>query len=319
MNVTQSSFNKILKENFLFEKEPSIAVAVSGGPDSMALLFLLNNWIKKRNGYLIALIVNHQIRENSELEARKISNYLKKNKIKSRIFNVNEKKVIKKNMNEARKNRFNRLVNFCSQNNIFRLFLAHHYDDNIETFLLRKIAGSNIEGLHGMQLKFNYKSIQLLRPFLTFTKLSIIAYNKKNKIYFINDPSNDDLKYSRVAVRKFLKENTKYKKQAEKDFNFVQGYHPKYIRMINEFFNRACLKIEKKKIVIINSNFLKKDIDIQSKIIEIIYRFLMPNKEFLRYKKIINLLTFIDNKTGIKANLGGISVKKDVFYTSFFT
>ena len=65
MNITQSDFNKNLKKSFVFEKFPKIAVAVSGGPDSMALVFLLKNWILKKNGSLIALIVDHQIRKDS--------------------------------------------------------------------------------------------------------------------------------------------------------------------------------------------------------------------------------------------------------------
>ena len=72
MNVTQNYFNKILKKNFLFELNPKVAVAVSGGPDSMAIVFLLNKWIKKNKGSLIALIVDHQLREDSNLEAKHI-------------------------------------------------------------------------------------------------------------------------------------------------------------------------------------------------------------------------------------------------------
>ena len=232
MKINQSLFNKILKKNYLFEKNPSIAVAVSGGPDSMALIFLLNNWIKKNDGELIALIVDHGIRKNSNLESRKIKKYLYLKNISSKIFLVDKKYVVKKNMSEARKNRFNKLINYCINKKILHLFLAHHGDDNIETFLLRKIAGSNIEGLRSIHSKVNLNGVQVLRPLIDFNKKEILNYNKTHSIFFVNDPSNLDLKYSRVIVRKFLKENDKFKRVIYKDFNLIKFYYPYYKKMI---------------------------------------------------------------------------------------
>ena len=69
MKINQSLFDQYLERNYLFEESPKIAVALSGGPDSMCLLFLLNNWVKKKNGYLFPLIIDHQIREESNKEA----------------------------------------------------------------------------------------------------------------------------------------------------------------------------------------------------------------------------------------------------------
>ena len=86
MIITQSDFNKNLNKNFIFEKFPKIAVAVSGGPDSMALVFLLKSWSLKNNGSLIALIVDHQIRKDSNLEAKIIKKYLIKYEIESKIW-----------------------------------------------------------------------------------------------------------------------------------------------------------------------------------------------------------------------------------------
>ena len=67
--------------------------------------------------------------------------------------------MLNKKMKEARDNRFYKMSNYCLKNNILHLFLAHHQDDNIETFLLRKIAGSNLEGLSSIKLKSSYKNI----------------------------------------------------------------------------------------------------------------------------------------------------------------
>jgi len=170
MNLTQNCFNEILENNFLFEAHPKIAVAVSGGPDSMAIVFLLTHWIKRNNGSLIALIVDHQLRKDSNLEAKHIKKYLSQHKIKSQLLTVDKRNIIKQSMYEARENRFKQLIKFCINNNIFHLFVAHHYDDNLETFLLRRIAGSNFEGLCGIQKKVNIDNVQVLRPLLQFNK-----------------------------------------------------------------------------------------------------------------------------------------------------
>ena len=87
MNLTQTYFNEYLDKNFLFEKKPKIAVAVSGGPDSMCLLFLLNNWINLKKGNLIVLIIDHNLRKESNAEAHQVRDYLINTKIKSKIIN----------------------------------------------------------------------------------------------------------------------------------------------------------------------------------------------------------------------------------------
>ena len=88
MKIIQKNFNKYLKKNFLFENNPKIAVAVSGGPDSMALTFLLQNWVKKNNGSLVALIVNHKLRSESSIEADIVKAFLQKKKIQTKILTV---------------------------------------------------------------------------------------------------------------------------------------------------------------------------------------------------------------------------------------
>ena len=79
-------------------------------------------------------------------------------------------------MVQARENRYTKIINYCRKNKIFHLFIGHHYDDNIETFMLRKIAGSNFEGLNCMQEKIIYNDVQIIRPLLKFSKKQILDY-----------------------------------------------------------------------------------------------------------------------------------------------
>ena len=95
MTITFSKFDRSLNNFFLFEKNPSVAVGVSGGPDSIALVFILNQWVKKYKGDLIALIVDHQIRKESFFESLQTKKFLDKNNIKNKILVVPKKMFLK--------------------------------------------------------------------------------------------------------------------------------------------------------------------------------------------------------------------------------
>ena len=258
MKLNDKDFIKIIEKKYTFEKKPSVAVAVSGGPDSMSLLFLLHAYIKFKKGNLIALIVDHRIRNNSKEEANYISNYLKKFKIKFQILSVDKKNVNKKNMNEARNNRYNLITNFCIQNNILHLFVAHHRDDNLETFLNRKISGSDFYGLKSMSEFSLYNKICIIRPLLKFSKNALLDYNNKNKIEYINDPTNLNLNYTRPNIRNFLKNSDqKTIKEINKDFENILFYSPYFVQMIFEMFLKNIIYIDKKKIVVSMNNLQK--------------------------------------------------------------
>ena len=115
MKLNYISFSKIVFKNYILENKPHIAVGVSGGPDSMALIHLLNKLINKYDGKITALIINHGLRPNSFKEAQWVYNELKKNKIKSKILNINKNRIQKKNMSEARDNRYDKITSYCKK------------------------------------------------------------------------------------------------------------------------------------------------------------------------------------------------------------
>lgn len=316
MTLNHKYFNLYLNKNYLFERNPSIAVAVSGGPDSMALLFLLKKWIDLNKGFLIALIVDHQIRKDSNEEASKVKKYLSLFKIDSKILKVSKKNILKKNMKEARDNRFNKLIDYCYKNKILHLFIGQHYDDNIETFLLRKLAGSNYEGLQGMQSKLSNKRLQIIRPLLNFNKKDLVNFNKSHNINFVIDPSNTNLKYSRVAIREFLINYSEFKTNIEEDFKVIIKDYAYYKKMIFNIMNNLTLTLKKELIIVETSKFLQEDIEIQSKITEILFKYLRPNKA-LRSKKIYIMLKSLKNNSNYTTNFSGICIKKDNFMINF--
>ena len=315
--LTYKNFLSIINKNFLFENCPYIAVAVSGGPDSIALVFLLQKWIVNKKGKLFALIVDHQIRKNSNLEAKKIKEYLSSFKIKALIIKVSKKNVVNKNMKEARINRYSKIIKYCKKNNIFHLFFGHHSDDNLETFVLRKIAGSNLEGLNSIREKSINNNLMILRPLLGYTKKQIIDFNNKNNYKFINDPTNDNENYSRVYVRNFLKKNLKNNNEFKKEFHLVKKSFFGYKKMITQILLLITLSINTSKITVDLKKFLNLDIEIQAKIIEMIYKFFNLKKPFIRYSKIKFFLKNIGNNTNFDGNLTSMKVKADNKYIYF--
>ena len=317
MKITQNYFEQYLKQNYIFERVPRIAIAVSGGPDSICLLFLLNNWIKKNKGSLIALIVDHQLRKESSLEARHISNYLSSKNILSKIIKIQKKNIEKKTMEEARNNRFNCLLNYCKKNSTLHLFVAHHFDDNLETFLIRKIAGSNFEGLRSIKNKMISNDIQVLRPLIDVNKKDIFTYNELHKIKFVSDPTNYNLNYTRTIVRNFLLSENSDINNIKKDFEIIRENYEYYKKMIFHSFHDVLIKINNRSIFIDDKKFYFKDVLIQSKIIEIIYKYLKFSRNPLRYKKIRYSLDKLKKPTTSKLNLAGLMIKKENLMIKF--
>ena len=319
MSIIEKHLYKSLNQKNLFETNPVIAVAVSGGPDSIALVFLLKNWIRKNKGKLIALIIDHQIREGSFKEASFVKKYLGNNNIQSLILKVPKKNVLKGKMIQARENRFLKIINYCKKNKIFHLFFGHHYDDNIETFMLRKIAGSNFEGLNCMKEKTIYNDVQIMKPLLKCTKKQISDYSKKMNLFYVNDPSNDDEKYSRVVVRNFIKKNPQYKKNIIQEFKLIRENYYDYKKMIFQIYNLINIEIHKNMIIFDSIKFLNLDQELQAKFTEITYKFFYPKKPFLRYQKVIKTLDKLFETVNLSINLSNMKVKRNNNLIYFIT
>ena len=309
MILNQKNLNFYLQNLNFFEKKPHIAVGVSGGPDSMGLTYLLHKWVKSKRGKLFALIFNHRIRNNSDDESFQVQDMLNKmTNIQTIIIKPHQGLLIKKSMSNARINRFRGLINFCNKNNIAHLFLGHHLDDNLETFLIRKINGSNLEGLRSIEKITYYKNIQILRPLIEVSKTSILKFNKKNKINYLNDPSNKNINYTRVKVRNFL-ENKNFQKIVKKDFLSLKKKIPNYKIMIWELFLTILHEVNLNKVQIRFDQIIKFDRLIIEKHVSLILKFLKRNN----LTKSLKINIFIDSikSPGFKIfNLSGVIIQK---------
>ncbi|MGL9682035.1 MAG: tRNA lysidine(34) synthetase TilS [Wolbachia sp.] len=184
-----------------------VAVAVSGGIDSIALLHLMINWIKKRQCPLpIVLTVNHALRPESQEETEFVVSYTKELGVKESFILKWEKQNIKGNVQlQARKARYKLLTEWCKNSDVKHLLIAHHKGDQAETFLLRLERGSGIDGLSSMDRKTFFNGIYVLRPLLNFSRSEIEKYANFHRLKWVEDRSNQDLKYRRTLYRNLLK------------------------------------------------------------------------------------------------------------------
>ena len=145
-------------------------VAVSGGPDSLALVALTKIYLYFKKTKFHYVLVDHGIRKNSNEEAEKVKKLLKKNKINLKII-LNKKKIIKNIQAEARNIRYEIFLNYCKKKGIKTILTAHNLEDQVETFLIRLSRGSGLKGLSAMKTmsKIN-RQVILFRPLLDVKK-----------------------------------------------------------------------------------------------------------------------------------------------------
>lgn len=185
-------------------KKASLAVACSGGADSMALTLLLAEYCERSGNKLTAITVDHGLRKESASEAAQVGKWVKKYGVEHVVLKWQGKKPTSNIQEAAREARYALMAEYCNANSIKHLFIAHHREDQAETFLLRLARGSGVDGLACMNAQTQMHGINLLRPLLDVSKAELLAYLKAKKQKFVDDPSNHKLMYDRVKMRKAM-------------------------------------------------------------------------------------------------------------------
>lgn len=178
-----------------------VAVAVSGGADSLALGMLTRDWISDHGGRITALIVDHGLRPESFQEAQRVGQWLKDLNIPYQILTWEGEKPTTRIQEKARQARYQLLERWCQDHHVPCLLTAHHQDDQWETMMQRITRHSGVVGLQGILPCVQRPFGEIFRPFLGISKSEILAYLKKEAQGYIEDPSNLNLKYERVRWR----------------------------------------------------------------------------------------------------------------------
>ncbi len=191
-----------------FENQPQLAIAVSGGADSMALAILSHRWAQMKGGQVTALIVDHGLREASADEANLTTWRLSELGIPSVVLPWVGAKPASGVQAQARAARYDLMNTWCRDNDVLHLLVGHHANDQAETFLMRVQHGSGPDGLAAMADVRMLSACQIIRPLLAFPKERLVATVLDAGVTWIEDPSNTDLKYGRIKVREELTENS---------------------------------------------------------------------------------------------------------------
>jgi tRNA(Ile)-lysidine synthase len=203
MAFTQEEFDHKIADLIAIESGGTLACAVSGGPDSMALLYLLSRFAEPRGVHIKAFTVDHGLRSESAEEARKVAGWCAAlPNVDHEILHWSGDKPESRVLEEARAARYALLAGAMKRVGAQHLFVAHHQDDQAETFLIRLAKGSGLDGLSGM------RSVQILdedkyivRPLLDAAKADLIGICDGNNIAYVNDPTNENQNYLRPRLR----------------------------------------------------------------------------------------------------------------------
>ena len=184
-----------------FERKPVIAVAVSGGRDSLALAVLAHDWALARGGRIVALIVDHGLRRESAVEAATTEATLERHGCEAVLLPWSGPKPTTGLQEAARGARYRLLRDECRRRSILHLLLAHHADDQAETVAMRAARRSGPDGLAGMSAAIELPEVRLLRPLLGVPRSRLTATLIARDIAWLDDPSNADLRFERARLR----------------------------------------------------------------------------------------------------------------------
>ncbi len=307
INRIYKTFEKSLKIN------SSFIVAVSGGPDSMALAFLAKLYSIKKKINSKFFIVDHKLRKESTLEASFTKRTLRKIFINSDILTWKGTKPSTNIQALARKKRYELLVSKCNQLNINNILLGHHQDDLLENFFIRLLRGSGLKGLVSLEKENKLDNINLLRPLLDQKKEDLIFLVKNIFNFYVKDPSNEDTKYQRIRIRrlieKFEKDGLDKKKLAKTIKNL------KYSNRVINFYvdknlkkNTSYLKTKNK--LLLNENFFQQPQEVIFRSFSDSIKLIGKKYYSVRGKKLDKVIKDIESKAILRVTLGGCIIQK---------
>ena len=312
LNITK--VNHIYKkfEKFLDLKDNFI-VAVSGGPDSLALAFLSKIYSIKNKLKVKYYIIDHKLRTESTAEAKYVKNILKKLHINAEILSWQGTKPKNNIQSSARSKRLELLISRCRNFGITNILLGHHQEDLFENFFIRILRGSGLKGLISFGKKTKINDITVLRPLINQKKEDLIIVSKKVFGFYVTDPTNDDEKFLRVRVRKLLSA-LKNDGLSQKKFNDTIFNLKKSNDVINYYVNKNLqsntVYLHKGKQLIISKKFFDQPFEIVFRSLSESINLVGKNYYPSRGRKIDRVIQDIQKKATLKRTLGNCIIEK---------
>ena len=259
VNQIYRQFEKSIKNKDKF------IVAVSGGPDSLALAFLAKVYSIKNNILCRFFIIDHKIRSESTKEARNVKNILKKKAIEAKILTWRQKKPSTNIQSLARNKRYELLFNACDKLKIKNILLGHHEDDLYENFFIRLLRGSGLKGLISLGLENKIGDKNLIRPLIYQKKKDLKFISNHVFNFYVEDPSNKDEKFQRIRVRKLIAELQKNGLNKKKFSNTIKNLKSSD-NVVNFYVNENLLNntffLRKNNKMILNNKFFQQPYEV---------------------------------------------------------
>ncbi len=219
---------EFIKEKKLIKPGEVIGVGVSGGIDSMSLLHFLNANKQTLDIDVVAIHINHGIREESEDEARFVLQKCRDMGVRVYKFSIDSPKIAKERKisieTAAREGRYGVFEALVKKDIVDKIALAHHQSDQAETILMHILRGSGLAGARGME---PIRDKIYIRPMLPVTKAEIEEYATLNGIEFVEDSSNNDTSYARNFIRNVVMKD-------------ILKKWPNAVEAINNFAKAVC-------------------------------------------------------------------------------
>ena len=307
VNLIYKRFEKSLNINENF------GVAVSGGPDSLALAFLAKTYSLKRKINPKFFIVDHKLRQESTKEAKAIQKILKRASINLEILTWKGKKPKKNIQSIARKIRYKLMSDRCEKYKIQSMLVGHHQDDLIENFFIRMVRGSGLKGLVSLDKKSKIDNTNIYRPLIDQKKDDLILVSKKIFDFYVRDPSNNDEKFQRIRIRKLIEELRKDGLDMNKFLKTIKNL--KYSNNVINFYVDENLKqntffSNKDKRLILNRSFFLKSYEVVFRGLSDSLKKIGGKYYSVRGKKLEKMIYDIQNNRLFRSTLGGCIVEK---------
>lgn len=281
------------KLKLLLKERDAIVLAVSGGPDSIFLLYLLNRLKKELDLKIIVAHVNHNLRDESLEEASFVENLCESFDLRYEYMEILE--YSNDNLeSEARYKRYAFFKDLVKKYNAQYLMTAHHGDDLVETIMMRIVRGSSIKGYSGFREIIEMDNYKILRPLITLSKDLIVKYLDDNNIKYYVDKSNFSLEFTRNRYRMnllpFLKsENSNVHKKFLKfsqELFLINDFLVNYIEnILKDIKDSKGININK--LLVLDDFLIKKIIEYEFSLVYVEDLFLINDKNTSQIMKLI--------------------------------
>ncbi len=300
-----------------FEKnlnlEQDFIVAVSGGPDSLALSFLTKIYSIQKSLKVSYFLVDHKLRANSSEEAKFVKKLLRRISIKLSILKWNGKKPKKNIQSIARVKRYALLKKQCKKLKIKHVLLGHHKNDLIENFFIRMFRGSGLYGMVSLDKKSENEKINIIRPLINFSKQNLTYISKKIFKTYVDDPSNKDENFKRVKIRNLIKKLHSEGLDTEKLDLTIKNL--KYANNTIKFYTKKNIidnssLLSKKNSILLNKEFFGQPEEVVFRSLTEIIKIVGKKYYPVRGKKIVKIIQSIKDNNFFKITLGNCLIRK---------